>query len=510
MGIPSYYKRLADTVHGFISKAHPGSIDWLWMDFNCLIYHCLRKPTMPPYVPGNEWEKEFIRQIGVYLIHVVNEVKPQRGVYIAIDGVVPMAKMRQQRLRRFKSAWMSTHSDTYGWDTNAITPGTRFMSALKTGLAQLCERRTTGSIRYILSSSDEPGEGEHKIMEQWRTGSYEGSYAIYGLDADLIVLSLLNSGDHPCWLFREETEAGYDAVGDEFYSWLSIDVLRQYIQGQIGNRMTIADYAFAMSFLGNDFLPQSLSFKMRDGGHDALLECLSRLDRRGERLIASDGSVSWNGVEALLQWLASNEESRIDRFIRRKIGLGKMTPSARVGEDAWPLTEQVERILWNRSDGKEGLVEGWKDIYRQRWLEGGRTDLCATYLYGMEWIWSYYIGNSDKICYNWMYPLHMPPLWSDILGHLRTKREDIAKQFPGMIQVRREDIRPVEQLCLVLPVDSWHLLEHASREKKLIVRAPWLFPRSFGFTSVGKRYFWECEADIPVPTIRQVKMLLGE
>ena len=103
-----------------------------------------------------------------------------------------------------------------------------------------------------------------------------------------------------------------------------------------------------------------------------------------------------------------------------------------------------------------------------------------------------------------MYPLHMPPLWSDILGHLRTKREDIAKQFPGMIQVRREDIRPVEQLCLVLPVDSWHLLEHASREKKLIVRAPWLFPRSFGFTSVGKRYFWECEADIPVPTIRQV------
>jgi 5'-3' exonuclease len=509
MGIPSYYKRLVDTVHGFVSKAHPGSIDWLWMDFNCLIYHCLRKPTMPEYEPGSEWENEFIRQIGVYLVHVVNEVKPQKGVYIAIDGVVPMAKMRQQRLRRFKSAWMTEKSGVNGWDTNAITPGTRFMTALKLSLEKLCARRTSGSLRYILSSSDEPGEGEHKIMEQWRTGKYDGSYAIYGLDADLIVLALLNSTDHPCWLFREETEAGVDAVGDEFYSWLSIDILREYIQIQIGERMQIADYAFAMSVLGNDFLPQSLSFKMRDGGHDALLECLRGLNNRGIQLIQLDGTVSWTGVEALLQWLSTDEEARLDRFIRRKMGLGKMTTPATVGEDAWPLTVQAEKILWSTLNGRDGLVEGWRDIYRQRWLEGGRNDLCATYLYGMEWIWAYYTGKLDMICYNWMYPLHMPPLWCDILTYLRTHRRQTMTQFPGENPVRREDILPVEQLCLVLPADSWHLLEHASREKKLIVRAPWLFPRSFEFTSIGKRYFWECEAEIPVPSIRQVKMLLG-
>ena len=103
----------------------------------------------------------------------------------------------------------------------------------------------------------------------------------------------------------------------------------------------------------------------------------------------------------------------------------------------------------------------------------------------------------------------MPPLWSDILHHLRKNRITIPRQFPGTIALRAEDIRPVEQLCLVLPPDSWHLLDHAPRERQLIVRAPWLFPREFGFSTVGKRFFWECEAEIPVPTIVNVKALLA-
>ena len=45
----------------------------------------------------------------------------------------------------------------------------------------------------IISASDEPGEGEHKIFEYIRTHQDEhknSNTIIYGLDADLIMLTL--------------------------------------------------------------------------------------------------------------------------------------------------------------------------------------------------------------------------------------------------------------------------------------------------------------------------------
>ena len=191
MGIPSYYKKLIDNIPGLVSKDSK-DIHWLFMDFNCLIYHCIDTYT------GNldEWEAQFIESIVTYCLKVIKIVNP-KGVFIAIDGVVPMAKMRQQRLRRFKSAW--SKMDT--WDKNAITPGTVFMSKLKRRLESMVSIHEN----WFLSSSDEPGEGEHKIIAEWRKGTYKGNFAVYGLDADLIVLSMLG---HECyhldniWLFR--------------------------------------------------------------------------------------------------------------------------------------------------------------------------------------------------------------------------------------------------------------------------------------------------------------------
>ena len=38
-----------------------------------------------------------------YLDSIVSYIKPKVGVYIAIDGVAPVAKIKQQKVEKFKS-----------------------------------------------------------------------------------------------------------------------------------------------------------------------------------------------------------------------------------------------------------------------------------------------------------------------------------------------------------------------------------------------------------------------
>lgn len=517
MGIPSYYKKLIDTIPGLIVRSHP-TIDWLFMDFNCLIYHCLHREDTPPYPGENgkeEWEQQFIECVVRYCMKVIREVTPQTGVYIAIDGVVPMAKMRQQRLRRFTSVWLKKQESTGSpvWDTNAITPGTNFMKKLHAGLAEMIQHK--GRSNWVLSTSNEPGEGEHKIISAWRTGAYQGSFAVYGLDADLIVLSLLGQEQcrmtHPIWLFREEMEKGkiaYDAEGEEQFEWFSIDALRDWLSTEYSSdprvkRQFLLNYGFAMSVLGNDFLPSSLGLKIREDGHTELLHLLRTLSARGQVLIDSDSlEISKEGVQALFALLASTESERIEKYISKKqyMSRGLTGTTIPLGDHQWPLSHVVEEVLMR----SKHLAPQWQTTYLQHFFPGHRTvehkkNICRSYLYGMQWIWAYYTGRSDRVCFNWYYPHSLPPLWEWLQG----------QSLPDlMVSVRATDIRPVEQLALVLPLESWSLIPEG-HEKQFPSLAPQFFPASFTFESAGKRFFWECDAQIPIPSLMELKATLS-
>ena len=530
MGIPAYYKKLVDTVNGLVLQRHPDeNVDWLFMDFNCLIYHCLHQKDIPVY--SNDmgaydkelWEAEFMEHIVRYTLRVIHDVNPSEGVYLAIDGVVPMAKMRQQRLRRFKSAWMRQHQSwletsesVNAWDTNAITPGTEFMKKLRIRLEKMIKERGRGTWKF--SSSDEPGEGEHKIMAQWRTGAYPGNVAVYGLDADLVVLSLLNTITCPqiekIWLFREEMQAGamvLDEAGLPAFEWFSIHALSQWLSTPIGNidkkKQFILEYCFAMSVLGNDFLPSSLGLKMRDDGHSELLTILYQYVSQDISLISStDHSINHDGLRALFSELSGTEAIRIQKYVQKKMRYAQHTSDLLLmGQNNWPLAHVEETQLMQGMQ----LSPRWQMTYMTQFLKGlYKKEIIDTiskeYLYGIQWIWSYYLGKYDDVCFDWFYPYMLPPLWNWMSDMMHTES---LPRFPNRVYVSAKDIRPVEQLALVLPLSSWHLIPPC-KEKQLPLIAPHLFPTTFTFESVGKRYFWECEACIPIPTIRDIKQLI--
>jgi 5'-3' exonuclease len=514
MGIPSYFKRLTDSYKGILRKGRPAAVDWLLFDFNCLIYHVLRRPDCPVWTADGAagWQKAFLDEVARYALKVIRQVEPARGVYIAVDGVAPMAKIRQQRMRRFKAAAAAAaaDADSNHWDKNAITPGTAFMDALGVRLQELAAKHMRPDFQICVSGADEPGEGEQKIMSFLRAGSAAGteSLVIYGLDADLIVLSLWTRAVHfperAVYLFREHVERGEisrDAVGEELFDWFSIADLEMAIRDGLGAgagagaTANIQDYCAAMMLLGNDFLPTSMSFRLKEEGHQRLLQLLQigqGASATGQLWSATMG-LDPAGWLAILRKLAADEEWRFRRAVVKKL-------SAK-GDDTDPEDEPLRLRadeIFLQGQGQE-LRHDWRTVYNKLAFSSAAAavaDAARTYIQGMSWVVDYYIGR--PVSMEWVYNWHFAPLWSAIV------REFAATGWVAPPQPQVKQLRPVEQLGMVLPLASWHLIPRDDPVAHLPDAAPEWFPERFQSNSIGKRFAWECEPDIPIPTPQQM------
>ena len=124
MGIPNYFVQLIKTHSNIIKKFSKNSIEInnLYIDSNSIIYDAINNIV---YNNDTNYNYKLYKYVSEKLDEYIKIINPKNKIIIAFDGIAPVAKLEQQRNRRYKSWLQNNNIDK--WDTCNITPGTRFM-----------------------------------------------------------------------------------------------------------------------------------------------------------------------------------------------------------------------------------------------------------------------------------------------------------------------------------------------------------------------------------------------
>jgi len=516
MGIPSYFSYIIKNHSNIIRTLHHhqsvacSSFNSLYMDCNSIIYDSFREIEKNP--PSENIEKSIIDAVIINIKKYVNFIKPYKILYIAFDGVAPFAKMEQQRTRRYKNNFMSkvnidklsyeaTQKEAL-WNTSSITPGTNFMNELSNRIQNefTNKEHIYGIKTIIVSGSTEVGEGEHKMYEHIRNNPCDGNVAIYGLDSDLIMLSIFHleycKNIH---IFREAPVFGdladkKSTKDSKLPLFLDIEKLSQSILQEMyckyTNKNRIHDYVFMCFFLGNDFLPHFPALNIRTSGIQILLDTYRNLLGKYEnRYFIENKKIVWKNVHLFIKDLAKNEHNFI---------LGEYMQRNKVEMKKWPNENNKDRenMLTNiptifRAEEKYICPQEpyWEERYYNCLFENNTNHETFTklvsinYLEGLEWVYKYYTQGCTH--WKWKYNYHYPPLLTDLIKYCPQKEtvEFIApndsKPFSSYAQLSY--VLPKEYLNLLPKSVENHLNQHYSHLYDISPKLQWAFCK----------YLWE-------------------
>jgi len=387
-------------------------------------------------------EVRFQDALGEQLFAIIRQIQPQDHLILAVDGVAPVAKIQQQRQRRYKSAALRPQQQVF--DSNCITPGTEFMIRLDNFLQRwIASNRLHLPTHIHYSSHLVPGEGEHKIAEVYRSSEIDpnqpGAHVLYGLDADLVMLSLLSPLPR-IHLMRED-------VADV----LSIDDLRRALASEMGTPTAIADFVVLMFLLGNDFLPHPPIAEEMGQLINRLLKAYSEVGR-SLTTAQPPAQIEWANLALLVERLAEQEPQLLaDAALspRRMKAPSKLFELAMSHEgfhygryrDNWYLNALGAR----NPDYLQSLLGPG---YLYSISEADIVDMCVSYARGMAWTLLYYQGGMATINHDYYYPYHHSPMLVDLSVVLAGLNEMGGYQAQPDVQF----FSPLlEQLVSVLP-----------------------------------------------------------
>lgn len=475
MGIPSYFSYVLKN-HKIIKKLmDTKSISTsLFLDANSIIYDVIHENE--PLENSDIYNKVYNK-----IINIVDKLKAS-FIFVAFDGVVPLAKMKQQKQRRYKSFITKKILKTNKWNTNAITPGTKFMNELDDYLSS----RFKENNNILFSGSKETGEGEQKIFEYIRNNTITGNSIIYGLDADLIMLSLLHlKFNESIYLYRETRHFAYikgiDPQTDYLFNMNEMGTQIHEVLNTKTKYSSIQNYCFLCFLCGNDFLPHFPSINIRNNGIQYLLEVYKNLNEKYNFNLIHDSTINWKGFHLLCSEISPKETELIHANIEWK---------KRMASYSHPLTieEELESVAL-KDLKREIYISTHMDKYYPFLFNNNEKDVCSNYLQMLEWTWNYYNGicKNNYMCYDF----HCGPLFSSLQKYIPCFNEELVNQDKTKLPLA------ITQLLYVLPYDDYNLIPTKDFNKfnhlvnKEINLTETNFPIHFDFC----KFFWEGYVD---------------
>ena len=469
MGIPSYFSYIIRNHMKILKKfnAQTHQFHNLYLDSNSIIYDSIREiekaGKMKP-IPSENFQTISVNVCNK-IQKYIDEIRPSNTVYIAFDGVAPFAKMKQQRTRRFRSAFMELHGivSKPAFSTLQITPGTEFMQFL----SKYVNKHFAKKANVIVSASDKPGEGEHKLFQYIRKNPEKHigqNTVIYGLDADLLMLSIFHHEASNLFVYREAPEFAKSLNADlENGASYILDITQLcwsiLTEMDCQHPARIYDYAFLCFMLGTDFLPHFPALNIRTNGiYNLLTAYKETIGSSQNNFIIMNGEIQWSQFKKVVQWMALREEEWIrSEYIKR----GEMRINTNGDKETvfnnTPLIYREDEQYINPTEFK------WQNRYYKNLFEETDKveDICNNYLQGLEWVFRYY--TDDCYDWNWKYNYNYPPLLVDMFS-TTTKTKYFLK-------------------CMFNPVDAKTQLDYVLPEGKNIkdLKFKWAFCR----------YLWE-------------------